>query len=163
MMMKSLFKTLVKAPTLRPSTLSLSSNYWTSKFSSEQAVQPQAQGAPAMEDKNDTEDYNMKKWPVPSEIPFQSKVANWVNFIGTIRMPVQFVTLANGTSWAGTVLSQDCKSELRCLGSNFKAPRQFLQGIMHVEAVAHQTMDRLACQLWLNWIACLGLNRVEDS
>ena len=110
MMMNSLCKTLTKTPTLRLSTLSLSSNYWSSKFCSEADVQPQPQGAAEMEEKHGTEGDRTKKWPRPSEIPFQSKVANWVNFIGTIRMPVQFVTLANGTSWAGTILSQDTKS-----------------------------------------------------
>lgn len=137
-MMKSLFKTLVKTPTLRPSTLSLSSNCWTSKSSSEQAIQSQAQGAAAMEDKNDTEDCNMRKWPVPSEIPFQSKVANWMNLIGMIRMPVQFVTLADGTSWAGTVLSQDCKySHLRLLW----VPIIFEGDLAHTAAMHLKQLD----------------------
>lgn len=90
-----------------------------------------------MEDKNDTEDYNMKKWPVPSEIPFQSKVANWVNLIGTIRMPVKFVTLANGTSWAGTILSQDCKSVLRLLW----VPIIFEGDLAHTAAMHLKEMD----------------------
>ncbi|XP_019107036.1 protein OSB2, chloroplastic isoform X2 [Beta vulgaris subsp. vulgaris] len=42
----------------------------------------------------------------PSEIPFQPKVANWVNFVGTVRTPVEFCTSVDGKSWASTIISQ---------------------------------------------------------
>ncbi|XP_021723463.1 protein OSB4, chloroplastic-like isoform X2 [Chenopodium quinoa] len=41
----------------------------------------------------------------PSEIPFQPKVVNRVNFVGTVTMPVKVCTSADGKSWASTVIS----------------------------------------------------------
>ncbi|XP_052183846.1 protein OSB2, chloroplastic-like isoform X2 [Diospyros lotus] len=45
-------------------------------------------------------------WPRPSEIPFQTRVANSVNLIGDVEIPVQFKTSADGKYWAGTIISQ---------------------------------------------------------
>lgn len=45
-------------------------------------------------------------WPRPTEIPWQPKVANSVNLIGYVQIPVQFKTSPDGKYWAGTVISQ---------------------------------------------------------
>lgn len=114
--MNSLYKTLAKTPPLRLSAFSLSSNYCTAKSPSEKPVQAQNQGAVSTEEKHEIDGGDSaKNWPRPSEIVFQSKVANWVNFIGSIRMPVKFVTLPDGKSWAGTVISQDQRFSDLCL------------------------------------------------
>ncbi|KAF7813927.1 protein OSB2, chloroplastic-like [Senna tora] len=44
--------------------------------------------------------------PRPSEIPFQPKVANSVNLIGQVHIPVQFHTSPDGKTWAATVISR---------------------------------------------------------
>ncbi|GAB2291444.1 hypothetical protein Dimus_025699 [Dionaea muscipula] len=43
--------------------------------------------------------------PRPSEIPFQTKVANTVNLIGTVQSPIQFRSSPDGKCWAGTLIS----------------------------------------------------------
>ncbi|GAB4853550.1 hypothetical protein Ancab_017741 [Ancistrocladus abbreviatus] len=43
--------------------------------------------------------------PRPGEIPFQTKVANSVNFIGTVESPIQFETNPDGKCWAAAVIS----------------------------------------------------------
>uniref|UniRef100_A0A5B7B510 Uncharacterized protein n=1 Tax=Davidia involucrata TaxID=16924 RepID=A0A5B7B510_DAVIN len=45
-------------------------------------------------------------WPRPSEIPWQTKVANSVNLIGRVQIPVQFQASPDGKYWAGTIISQ---------------------------------------------------------
>lgn len=45
--------------------------------------------------------------PRPTEIPFQPKVANSVNFIGVVQSPVQFLASLDGKYWAATIISQD--------------------------------------------------------
>ncbi|GMH03156.1 hypothetical protein Nepgr_004995 [Nepenthes gracilis] len=45
--------------------------------------------------------------PRPREIPFQTKVANSVNLIGTIQLPIRFQTSPDGKCWASTVISQE--------------------------------------------------------
>ncbi|MED6148545.1 hypothetical protein PIB30_054108 [Stylosanthes scabra] len=44
--------------------------------------------------------------PRPKEIPFQPKVANAVNLIGQVRMPVQFQTFPDGRTCATTVITR---------------------------------------------------------
>ncbi|QHO13665.1 hypothetical protein HN873_052952 [Arachis hypogaea] len=44
--------------------------------------------------------------PRPKEIPFQPKVANAVNLIGQVRMPVQFQTFPDGRTYAATVITR---------------------------------------------------------
>ncbi|KAK9999866.1 hypothetical protein SO802_019469 [Lithocarpus litseifolius] len=46
------------------------------------------------------------EWARPSEIPFQAKIANSVNVIGYVHVPVQFEASPDGKCWAGTVLTQ---------------------------------------------------------
>ncbi|KAF3959023.1 hypothetical protein CMV_016120 [Castanea mollissima] len=46
------------------------------------------------------------EWARPSEIPFQAKIANSVNVIGYVHVPVQFEASPDGKCWAGTVLAQ---------------------------------------------------------
>ena len=46
------------------------------------------------------------EWARPSEIPFQAKIANSVNVIGYVHVPVQFESSPDGKCWAGTVLTQ---------------------------------------------------------
>ncbi|XP_040995748.1 protein OSB3, chloroplastic/mitochondrial-like isoform X1 [Juglans microcarpa x Juglans regia] len=50
-------------------------------------------------------------WARPSEIPFQAKVANLVNLIGYVHIPVQFEASRDGKYWAGTVITQDQASD----------------------------------------------------
>ncbi|KAL6977781.1 hypothetical protein U1Q18_026567 [Sarracenia purpurea var. burkii] len=45
-------------------------------------------------------------WPRPSEIPWQTKVANSVNLIGYVQIPVQFKVSSDGKYWAGTIIYQ---------------------------------------------------------
>jgi len=52
-----------------------------------------------------------KVWERPSEIPFQAKVANSVNLIGKVHIPVQFEASPDGKCWAGTVITQDHPSD----------------------------------------------------
>ncbi|KAG6676155.1 hypothetical protein I3842_15G138300 [Carya illinoinensis] len=47
------------------------------------------------------------EWARPSEIPFQAKVANSVNLIGYVHIPVQFEASRDGKYWAGTVITQN--------------------------------------------------------
>uniref|UniRef100_A0A7N0V1Y2 Uncharacterized protein n=1 Tax=Kalanchoe fedtschenkoi TaxID=63787 RepID=A0A7N0V1Y2_KALFE len=52
------------------------------------------------------------RWPKPSEIPWQAKVANCVNLIGHIKMPVQFRSDDGGTkSWACSMIRQETSSK----------------------------------------------------
>lgn len=46
-------------------------------------------------------------WPRPREIPYQAKVANFVNIIGRVKIPVKFESSSDGKHWAATVISQD--------------------------------------------------------
>ncbi|XP_057979851.1 protein OSB2, chloroplastic-like [Malania oleifera] len=50
-------------------------------------------------------------WPRPSEIPWQAKVVNSVNLIGTVRAPVRFLDSSGRKHYAGTVISQDTISD----------------------------------------------------
>lgn len=52
-----------------------------------------------------------KAWARPSEIPFQAKVANSVNLIGKVHIPVQFQTSPDGKCWAGTVITEENDSD----------------------------------------------------
>ncbi|VVB12333.1 unnamed protein product [Arabis nemorensis] len=42
----------------------------------------------------------------PSEIAYETEMANWVNLIGFVDQPVQFEASSDGKFWAGTVISQ---------------------------------------------------------
>ncbi|KAK9274540.1 hypothetical protein L1049_021789 [Liquidambar formosana] len=46
-------------------------------------------------------------WPRPGEIPWQAKVANSVNLIGRLQMPVQSHSSSDGKFWAGSIITQD--------------------------------------------------------
>lgn len=52
-------------------------------------------------------------WPRPSEIPWQAKVANSVNLIGRLEMPVQFQASPDGKYWAATIIAQQHSISLR--------------------------------------------------
>ncbi|XP_073142638.1 protein OSB2, chloroplastic-like [Henckelia pumila] len=51
-------------------------------------------------------------WARPREIPYQAKVANFVNIIGRVKIPVKFETSSDGKHWAATIISQDKNSLL---------------------------------------------------
>lgn len=51
------------------------------------------------------------EWVRPCEIPFQAKVANSVNLVGYVHIPVQFEASSDGKPWAGTVITQELASE----------------------------------------------------
>lgn len=44
-------------------------------------------------------------WPKPQPISYQAKVANFVNFIGNVEIPVKFVTDSDGKHFSVTVIS----------------------------------------------------------
>lgn len=46
-------------------------------------------------------------WPRPSEIPLQDKLANSVNLIGRLQVPVQFQASLDGKYWAATIIAQE--------------------------------------------------------
>ncbi|XP_071724548.1 protein OSB4, chloroplastic-like [Rutidosis leptorrhynchoides] len=47
----------------------------------------------------------------PTEIPYQAKVANSVNLIGYVQMPIKSEIADDGKFWAGTIISQDATSD----------------------------------------------------
>ncbi|RZC56640.1 hypothetical protein C5167_015487 [Papaver somniferum] len=47
-----------------------------------------------------------RDWPRPSTIPWQSKVANLVNLVGSVSRPIKFQESDDGKFWAGTIISQ---------------------------------------------------------
>ncbi|XP_075502279.1 protein OSB2, chloroplastic-like [Primulina tabacum] len=51
-------------------------------------------------------------WARPRDIPYQAKVANLVNIIGRVKIPVKFESSSDGKHWAATVISQDKNSLL---------------------------------------------------
>lgn len=53
---------------------------------------------------------NDHDWPRPSEIPWQATVANTVNLIGYVKMPVQIKASPDGKFWADTIISQEATS-----------------------------------------------------
>ncbi|KAL6521026.1 hypothetical protein OROGR_017595 [Orobanche gracilis] len=44
-------------------------------------------------------------WPKPGEIPYQAKIANFVNLIGHVELPVRFESASDGRHFATTVIS----------------------------------------------------------
>ncbi|KAI3447616.1 hypothetical protein Pfo_004281 [Paulownia fortunei] len=54
-------------------------------------------------------------WPKPREIPYQAKVANFLNLIGYVKTPVQFGAASNGKHFAATVISQENSGEKNSL------------------------------------------------
>jgi hypothetical protein len=46
------------------------------------------------------------KFPKPTEIPFQPKLANSVNLIGTVTKPIHFDTSPDGNPFASTVITR---------------------------------------------------------
>lgn len=44
--------------------------------------------------------------PRPTEVPFQPKVANSVNLIGHVHMPLQLHTSPDGETWAATIIAR---------------------------------------------------------
>ncbi|KAL6574812.1 hypothetical protein OROMI_012097 [Orobanche minor] len=44
-------------------------------------------------------------WPKPGEIPYQAKIANFVNLIGHVELPVRFESASDGKHFATTVIS----------------------------------------------------------
>ncbi|KAL3839629.1 hypothetical protein ACJIZ3_024220 [Penstemon smallii] len=57
--------------------------------------------------KKQTDSLTTTVWPKPREIPYQEKVANYVNLIGFVKNPVQFEAASDGTHMAATVISQE--------------------------------------------------------
>ncbi|KAI3830350.1 hypothetical protein MKW92_030879 [Papaver armeniacum] len=47
-----------------------------------------------------------RDWPRPNTIPWQSKVANLVNLVGSVSRPIKFQESDDGKFWAGTIISQ---------------------------------------------------------
>ncbi|XP_026404097.1 protein OSB2, chloroplastic-like isoform X2 [Papaver somniferum] len=48
-----------------------------------------------------------RDWPRPITIPWQSKVANLVNLVGSVSRPIKFQESDDGKFWAGTTISQE--------------------------------------------------------
>lgn len=51
-------------------------------------------------------------WARPRDIPYQAKVANSVNIIGRVKIPVKFESSSVGEHRAATVISLDKNSLL---------------------------------------------------
>lgn len=75
-----------------------SSSKSKSKSTAEVVAEAEAEAEPAAAARSE--------WARPSEIPFQAKIANSVNVIGYVHVPVQFESSPDGKCWAGTVLTQ---------------------------------------------------------
>ncbi|PIN05079.1 hypothetical protein CDL12_22375 [Handroanthus impetiginosus] len=54
-------------------------------------------------------------WPKPKEIPYQAKVANFVNLIGHVKTPVRFEASSDGKHFAITLISQENSGEKNSL------------------------------------------------
>lgn len=52
-----------------------------------------------------TESVSPAKWPKPTEIPYQPKIANSTDLIGFVNQPVEFHAKPDGSFWAGTVIT----------------------------------------------------------
>ncbi|KAK9705851.1 hypothetical protein RND81_07G086900 [Saponaria officinalis] len=79
-------------------------HYFSTKFSSnQQQFNPQFHN----DQNNQTDVRKIKTLANFSQIPYQSKVANWVNLIGSIKIPIKFLTCVHGNSWAGTLISHE--------------------------------------------------------
>ncbi|KAL2229414.1 protein OSB3, chloroplastic/mitochondrial [Sesamum indicum] len=69
-------------------------------------------------------------WPKPREIPYQAKVANFVNLIGYVTAPVRFEVASDGKHLASTVISEEISG-----GKNsFLIPVVFEGDLAHVVA-----------------------------
>ncbi|KAL0316258.1 UNVERIFIED_CONTAM: protein OSB2, chloroplastic [Sesamum radiatum] len=69
-------------------------------------------------------------WPKPREIPYQAKVANFVNLIGYVTAPVRFEAASDGKHFASTVISEEISG-----GNNsFLIPIVFEGDLAHVVA-----------------------------
>ncbi|KAL0426387.1 UNVERIFIED_CONTAM: protein OSB2, chloroplastic [Sesamum latifolium] len=69
-------------------------------------------------------------WPKPREIPYQAKVANFVNLIGHVTAPVRFEATSDGKHFASTVISEEISG-----GNNsFLIPVVFEGDLAHVVA-----------------------------
>ncbi|KAG2304107.1 hypothetical protein Bca52824_032758 [Brassica carinata] len=58
-----------------------------------------------------TESVSPVKWPKPTEIPYQPKIANSTDLIGYVNQPVEFHAKPDGSFWAGTVITHGPPSE----------------------------------------------------
>lgn len=79
--------------------------------------------------------------PRPSEIPWQSKVANSVNLIGQVQIPVQFEASPDGKYWAGTIISQSDGNSLDT--PPFWIPIIFEGDLAHIAACHLKAKDRV--------------------
>ncbi|GAB2246864.1 hypothetical protein Droror1_Dr00006746 [Drosera rotundifolia] len=77
--------------------------------------------------------------PKPTLIPFQTKVANAVNLIGTVEAPVKFISLKEGKSWAGIVVSQQQYSDWEPL----RIPVVFEDDLAHTAACHIKEKDNI--------------------
>lgn len=75
---------------------------------------------------------NISSWPKPSEIPYQSKVANFVNLVGFVQTPIQFETSPDGNYCAGTVLAHENNDNNN--NSILMIPVVFVGDLAHVVA-----------------------------
>ncbi|KAI4352714.1 hypothetical protein L6164_006936 [Bauhinia variegata] len=87
---------------LQPTTFILQS--YSTTVTRKRSKSFQKSSSPSPESPKDAADAER---PRPTEIPFQPKVANSINIIGHVRMPLQFQTSADGKSWAGTVIKRE--------------------------------------------------------
>lgn len=69
----------------------------------------------------------LTEWPRPTEIHYQSKVANLVNLIGHVRTPIKFQTSPDGKYWAGTVIYRENGPQGSCL-----IPVMFEDDLAHI-------------------------------
>ncbi|KAK2990109.1 hypothetical protein RJ640_001777 [Escallonia rubra] len=89
------------------------------------ARKPKTQQAP-----NVVEPVRKDHCPRPSEIPWQVKVANSVNLIGRVKIPVQSQASSDGKFWAGTIIAQQDTNALH----PFWIPVVFEGDLAHIAA-----------------------------
>ncbi|KAH9605242.1 hypothetical protein KSS87_011096 [Heliosperma pusillum] len=109
MMMKKLYTTLSKTPNfLKPPTSNRLYPFSIPSFSTNFPFNEQQTNLDSHIDQNhEIETAKTKDLSKPRQIPYQSKIANWVNLIGTIKMPIKFLTCDHGKAWAATLISQE--------------------------------------------------------
>ncbi|KAL9242291.1 hypothetical protein vseg_016308 [Gypsophila vaccaria] len=105
--MMNLFKNLSKtSKTLNtPKLNQFSPNYFSTKFppNQQQKQNPNSQ----INQIDQSNDKKIKTLAKLTQIPYQSKVSNWIHLIGTIKNPIKFLNCDHGDSWAATIISQE--------------------------------------------------------
>ncbi|VVA93164.1 unnamed protein product [Arabis nemorensis] len=71
-------------------------------------------------------------WPRPTKIPYQPKIANSIDLVGYVKLPVQFQANHDGSFYAGTVISNGPSSD-----SDTESDPKFLIPVVFEGELAH--------------------------